>query len=168
MDINIEDKPAVKSDEENKLLGSIDAMNLKNITVTFRKGPLAGSALVKSFDAEGQKSYSNSFRWGKFTSRLEKVNVRNDKFSLETEGANFSSSGKTSLQNTRIAFNGGNTKFTARAPEMELVSEFHSFEPGNISIDLLKLNISINLLSYLRPKEHLQTTKDPRNYPPRL
>ena len=140
LDINVEDKPAVKSDEENKLLSSIDLMNLSNITVTFHKGPLAGSAMVKSFEAEGQESYTNGYRWGKFTGQLEKVNIKNDKFALESDAADLSSSGKTSLRNARISFNGGNTNFTAAAPEMELSSEFHSFEPGNILIDFLKMS----------------------------
>jgi len=75
---------------------------------------------------------------------------------LETDGADLSSSGNTSLHNARIAFNGGNTKFSVRAPEMELVSEFHSFEPGNISIDLLKL---------IRPVIKLELVKDSANTP---
>ncbi len=55
MDITIDGDTTLKNNEEDKLLGSVDSMSLQNIDIKFRKGPLSGSAFVKTFDADGQK-----------------------------------------------------------------------------------------------------------------
>ena len=139
MDITIDGNQSVQQNEGEKLLASIDSMDLRNISMKFRKGKLEGSAMLKSFDAQGQLSYTSHYRWDTFTGLLEKVILKNEKFALQSDEADISSAGNSTFRNARLSVDAGNVKFTTTAPEIEVNSTFHSLEPGNISIDFLNL-----------------------------
>jgi len=150
IEINLEDGPAGNKNDNDQLLASIDEMSLKNIDVKFRKGPMSGSAMVKAFNAEGQKAYNSGYKWEKFSGLVENLKVSNDKINLETDEADFSSFGRSSFRNARISANTGGTKFTTSTPLLVVKTEFHSFEPGNINLEYLGMERPVIRLDILK------------------
>ncbi len=140
MNINISAAKEVAGKSRDQLLAMIDSMSLTNIAVTFHRGPLAGNALLKTLNATGQKGYTSGYKWDEFDGVLEKVKVANDKFSLETDEAYISSSGRSTLRNAKINLNTDKINLSASAPVMVVKSEFHSLERGETMIDYLGLD----------------------------
>ena len=151
VDINGDDKPAEKSGDQEKLFAKIDSMDLQNIDVRFKKGSTHGEVLIKTFSARGQQGFKSKYRWAKFTGIVEKVNIGSEKFTIKADDAQLSSSGKTTLRNARLIANDGHNKFSVVAPEMSISTEFHSFEPGDIVVDMLSLK---------KPLINLELSKD--------